>query len=474
MLPPRKISVNIEDGPLPEASDAERAAYMRESLADPVGWCWRYLGLNAWGRQREILMALAGHDRVTVRSGHGVGKSAAAAAAVIWFLMLHDPAIVLTTAPTSRQVKEVLWGEIHRMLNGSDALRAVGQRNQTEWRFDAGRFALGLSTNEAARFQGFHSPNMLVVVDEAAGVPEPIFDAIRGVLTNDRAKLLLIGNPTVPVGEFYRSHRPGSGYERLVISAEESPNVAAGEEIVPGLVGRRWVEERRREWGGASAIYGSRVLGEFPRSASNALLSAAAVEAAQRVERQPGLVRLGVDVARYGDDETVLVVRSGNGIERIETRRKTSTTETIGLTLALMAEYDVLAQHVTVDDTGIGGGVVDGLQDRGAAVVGVNFAARAEDADAYANQRAEMWGEMAGAIERGEFCLAPARPGMTDQLNRLVTELLAPAYGFDHKGRRQIEAKDKIKARLGRSPDIADALALTFAKGRRLPEQWVF
>ena len=447
--------------------DATPKLLDRRWLKRPDRFCRDFLGLDQWTRQREILDALARHDRVTVRSGHGVGKSTVASAAVIWFLMLHDPAIILTTAPTARQVDQVLWGEIRRLVHACPYLRRLGKLNRTEWRLGPRRFALGLSTDESDRFQGFHCPNILVVIDEAAGVDPEIYEAVLGVLTSRNAKLLLLGNPTRPSGFFYDSHRPDSRFLRLRVSSLESPNVVHGREAVPGLVTRAWVEERQEEWGRASPVYRTRVLGEFPESATNALISLADLEDARaRVVEPAGPARLGCDVARYGDDESVIVVRRGARIVETQACRGEDLMTLTGRVIATARDHRVADYRVFVDDAGLGGGVTDRLRELGRRVTAVNGGVTADNPDLFANVRAETWRRVAEAVRRGELSLAGAP-------ERMIADLAAPTYSFTSRGQIRLEPKQDVKRRLGRSPDYGDALALTYANPAPSPTLWV-
>ena len=446
---------------------AEELHMARMAYVCPDNWAAAYLGVTAWSRQREVMRAVAAYRRVTVRSGHSVSKSHTAAVLAAWFLNIFNPAIVLTTAPTHRQVKEVLWGELHSLVHGTSLARK-GSLLQTEWRLGPRRFALGLSTDEADRFQGFHCPNMLVIVDEAGGVEPEIYDAIRGVLTAQNARLLLIGNPTTPSGNFYDSHKPGSGFHQIHISSLESPNVVEGREVIPGLATREWVEECKAAWGEGSPMYRARVLGEFPESAVNALVPMEAVERARRLELMPtGVPVLGCDVARFGDDKTVIIVRHGGVIREWDERQGADLMETTGRVRIMAKRWKVLDPDIRIDDTGVGGGVTDRLRELGQNVTAVIAGAAAQDTEQYANVRAEMWMRMADAVVKGELSLRGAP-------ERLVGDLCAPTYSFTSKGQRKLEEKAETKRRLKRSPDHGDALALTYAAGTGGPVNWVF
>ena len=194
---------------------------------DPVAFARDALGVDLWHAQRRIAHAVRRHPRVAVRSCHAAGKTFLAAVIVLWFLATRPNAIVLTTASTFRQVRYVLWRTIRRLV--ANAPRGLGATLlDTELRFDDAWYALGLSTDDPERFQGFHAPHLLVVVDEPGAIPEPVFAAIEGVLASGHTRLLMIGNPTQPQGPFYDAfHAQASAYRTFKISAFDTPNLAA-------------------------------------------------------------------------------------------------------------------------------------------------------------------------------------------------------------------------------------------------------
>ena len=205
-------------GPITEEDRKEWQIY-------PVRFVRDKLGAKPWKKQEEILDAVRDNTRVAVRSCNGSGKTFIAAHAVLWWLMSFPDSLVITTAPTEHQVRDVLWREIRRVYHGTEHLIG-GQTAQDLTR--AWRQALrpGLSTNTPERFQGFHEGNILFVVDEASGVREGIFEAIEGSMTSDHARMLLLGNPTALSGYFYEAfHRRRSLWQTIHISASETPNV---------------------------------------------------------------------------------------------------------------------------------------------------------------------------------------------------------------------------------------------------------
>jgi hypothetical protein len=431
-------------------------------MITPSDYAQLRLGLTPWARQKEIIDAVFEKKRVTVRSGHGVGKTCASAALACWFLAEHSPALVITTAPTNRQVEKVLWPEVRRMWRRTLLGRAgVGRVNACEIKITDSRRAMGFSTDEPDRFQGFHCPNLLFIADEAAGVDGKIYEAVQGILTGENAHELLIGNPTTPSGFFYDSHMPGSPYHKIRISCLESPNVIAGREVVPGLTTRAWVERQKQEWGEESPAYKARVLGDFPDQAESVLIGRSWIEHAQSLmpRTDAGPKRMGVDVARFGADTTAFVIRNDSGVLHMETHAQWSTMETAGRIIALMREQDILPHRVAVDDTGVGGGVTDRLREQGFYVRAINFGGKAQAESKYHNRRTEMYKELARALNPAEggggFGLPPSARDLARQLADL-------RYAYTSRGLTQLEPKEAIKRRLGRSPDEADALALCF------------
>ena len=225
------------------------------------------LDVRLWWKQKEVLEALAVNRRVAVKSGNGLGKGFCASVAVLWFLHSHDPAIVLSTAPTFRQVRHVLWRQIRRLYR--PAAEALGGRMlDTRWELADDRYAMGLSAESADQFQGFHSDNMLIVVDEAEGVSDEIYEGIEAVMTSSEPRLLLIGNPTTVSGAFRRAfYEERKLYCPITISALDSPNVRDHKDKKPwpGLTTAQWVDERKETWGEDNPIYRARVLGRVPR-----------------------------------------------------------------------------------------------------------------------------------------------------------------------------------------------------------------
>ncbi len=388
--------------------------------------------------------------------------------AVLWFLSYHDPAIVLSTAPTFRQVRHVLWRQIHRLHRGAAGVLG-GKMLDTRWELSDERYAMGLSSDSADQFQGFHSPNMFIVVDEAEGLDDDIYEAIEAVMTAADPRLLLIGNPTTVTGAFRRAfYQERHLYHTITISALESPNVVAGKVVFPGLTSGQWVEEHRETWGEDNPIYRARVLGEFPDQAEDTLIKLSDIETASRREPMAGVpeaeeaettdsadsqdVVLAVDVARFGSDRSVILLRRGDRVEEIRTFQKLDTMQLVGWVVS--AINDSQPAMVYVDEIGVGAGVVDRLREQGHRVKGINVARRAQQEALFANLRAQGYWQLRERFASGTISI-PAD-------NQLMGELAALRYSYDSQGRILLESKESMRQRGLPSPDKADALMLAF------------
>lgn len=419
---------------------------------DPVWWVREVLGDTLWEKQVEILEAVRDYERTAVASCHGAGKSFTAARAALWFLCNHPGSIVATTAPTFRQVRNVLWQELRRAYRRA-RYPLGGHLTLTLLRMDDGWFAFGFTADDAEGFQGLHAEHVMVIVDEAAGVAPAIWTAIEGVLTSAHVRLLAIGNPTDPVGPFYELFRT-PGVAKIHISAFDTPNVREGRVAIPGLVTAEWVEDKRRRWGEGSPLYQSRVLGRFPQAGTDTLIPLSWVEAAQQRVLEPSdPVELGVDVARFGNDETVIVERRGPVVRLRTTIHHQDTMETAGHVVRALAETG--ASVAKVDVVGIGAGVVDRLAEQGKPVIAMNAGAASTSPELYANARAEWYWALRERFREGEIDL--------DADEDLAAQLTALKYRFNSRGQIQIESKEEMKRRGLPSPDRADAVMLAFA-----------
>ena len=474
------------------------------------------LGVEPWTKQSEILNAVANHRKVAVRSCNGAGKTFTAAIATLWWLMSYDNAIVITTAPSERQVKELLWREI-RMLYMPHREAIGGKLTRTRLDFAPNRYAYGFSTNTEDKFQGFHSGNILVIVDEASGVDEFIYYAVSGILTTQNAKLLMIGNPHGLAGTFYDAfHKSRKQFHTVHISAFDTPafteagitaeNIAdleypdpvddpdvipaentvipADAHVIPadagtqgktnhansripyGLSTPRWALRLFNSHGPQSSVYQTRVAGQFPSQANDTLIPLRDVEAAVK---RPHIVQpddkpiVGLDVARFGDDKTVIIVRKGTRVLRIEELRKSDLVNTTGRVITVADEFK--ARDIMIDEVGIGAGVLDTLkQDRKFITTGINGGSRADDPNKYGNLRAQLFDGLRQRFADGDISI-PNDP-------ELISQLAALTYRYNARGQLLLESKEMIKGHGRQSPDKADALAYAFAEHRATKREW--
>lgn len=432
--------------------------------ADPVSFCREVLKFEPWSKQREILESVRDHSRTAVRSCHAAGKTATAARAALWFLAVHPHSRVLTTAPTWAQVRDLLWREIHLGYQAAPEFFG-GEIFDTRLELGTDWLALGLSTDRPERFQGHHAEHILLVLDEASGVDQSIIDAAAGALTSPHSRALLIGNPTKTSGEFFDAFHSARGFYNVVkISAFDTP-AFTGERVPPEvmrrLVSPHWADVHRRKWGAKSPLYEVRVLADFPSQSDDVVVALGDLEGAQRRELEPGWpLVIAVDVARFGSDSTVFVVRRGNVARVARTYHGRDLMGTVGEITKLARE--LAAEHganptIVIDDAGLGGGVTDRLRELREFVVVDYLGARAARTQRdYPNRRSEDWFALSDAL--GQIDL--------DDDEELAADLLAPKYSIDSQARRVVEPKADTKRRLRRSPDRADALVMAFSVGR--------
>jgi len=443
---------------------------LERARRDPAWWVRHVLGAVPWEKQVEILEAVRDHPKTAVASCHGAGKSWVSAKAALWFLYSYPGSIVVTTAPTFRQVKRILWREIRQAWSGA-RYKLGGRLLQTSLELADGWMAFGFATDVPENFQGLHAKHLLVVADEAPGIEPDIWEAIDGVLTGEHCRLLAIGNPTEPAGEFYKLFQT-PGVKKIHISAFDTPNFTAygiteedirsgaweekitGPLPFPELITPAWVTDKYRRWGPGSPMYQSRVRGDFPEAASDALIPLSWIEAAQKRELEPGEpVGLGVDVARFGDDETIIAVRRGPVVRLHSVAAKEDTMQTAGRVIRALSETG--AGVAKVDVIGLGAGVVDRLKEQGKPVQEMNAAEAASDPERFANRRAEWYWALRERFQEGSIDLDPDE--------ELAAQLSSIKYRIDSRGRIQIESKEDMKKRGLPSPDRADAVVLAFA-----------
>lgn len=421
---------------------------------EPVRFARRCLGVRPWKGQREFLRAVArGAPRVSWATGHGVGKTHAAALLVMWWLATGGPGtLVITSAPTNRQVELLLWREINALWGRSPDLVRLGSPLRKQIELGPNWAAYGFSTDEPDRFQGLHAPRLRILIDEANGFPEHLFIALDSCLTGGDVQLVLVGNALEPYGRFYASFGDGKTVA-LRTSARTHPNVRSGRELISGAVTRSWIVEFEERYGIGSAISRARIDGEFPEGSGEGLVTRAQVQAARTVMAQTFQpVIMGVDVARWGSNRTVVTLARGQNVLEQRAWQKQSTIVTADRIAALYDEFR--CQVVVVDDDGIGGAVTDILRDRAVPVVAFRGGMKADEPDRFANRISEAYWRTRELLAGGALCIAA-----TMDLER---QLVMRNYRLARDKLLLVEPKDEFTKRTGlASPDEADSLAMT-------------
>ena len=435
-------------------SEQEVAALFRKWRGDAVCFVQEVLGVDPSEQQAELLTeASKPGAKVSVSSGHGTGKTTSLAWLVLWFLLFRSNVKVPCTAPSKSQLKDVLWAELgkwYAKLPGwwKEQVKVLSERVEIVGS-EATRFAVARTARKENpdALQGFHADNLLFLIDEAAGVNEKIFEVARGALSTESAGVVMCANPTQLTGYFFNSHHKNrDSWTRLVFDCEKSP-----------LVSPKYALDMAKEYGRDSDVFRVRVQGLFPRQAFNQLISLNAIEAALERKVRPENISfapkiLGVDVAPYGGDRSTIVLRQGIYSKLLFKVVGMDDITFAGKVIEYGIQYNVDATFI---DKGAGSGVISACESLNFPVTGIFFQGKSGD-EKYINKRSEMWVKMrdwmsTGAIEAG------------DQADDLRDDLLAPQYFYTATGKLQLERKEDIRKRGLASPDLADALALTFA-----------
>ena len=464
------------------------ANLMIEYRRDPVFFVEHALGHLTWSKHREVLRSVRDNEKTAVRAAHGTSKTFSAAEIATWFLNCFDNSKVISTAPTHTQMKMLLWSEINATYARS-RFELEGECLMTEIKTDAAdHYAIGFSTDKPARAEGWHAPAILFIFDEAKGVPQWMWDSVRGLMTGGFCRWLAISTTDgVQVGDQYWKIFQGqkSDWNRIHLSALDSPYVT-GEKFrsidIPNLVRpdrfkRSWVDpvnlsiqiatpkyidDGRKEWGEDSVLYQTKILGKIVDAGADSIIKLSQVNKMfanwdNAGFNADGADEGGIDVARGGTDDTVFKHRKGMKLIDSRTISTANLPEKAKLVFISEEAERFFAFNkktlIKIDDTGIGGGVTDIMQAKGYAIMPVNFGGEASDPDKYPNVASEMW------FEVGKIIHEIACP----KGDRLMTELVnRRSKGLDKKGRRVVESKDDYKVRGFRSPDEADAFLLAF------------
>ena len=497
--------------------------------ADPALWGKHRLGEFYWSKQDEILKSLNDNRYTAVKSCHDAGKSFIAARAAAKWIDEHEAgeAFVVSTAPTSAQVSAILWREIGRAHRKGALAGTITTAGYPQWKLGGELVGYGRKPADYSQsaFQGIHARYVLVIIDEACGVTESLFNSVDALVTNAHARVLAIGNPDDPTSHFASVCKPDSGWNVIRIDGLDTPNftqeavewldcpqcVAQGRttpllaqlfaeekkpystEHVPEslrdmLLSPLWVEERLHRWvgnpteertlselGEQSALFTAKVRGLFPTNSAEGVVPLGWVEAAMArwdqwvADGRPPLPVnerhiLGVDVARGGEDANVIAFREAHIVKEVKRFRNADTMETVAQVSSMLS--DRAGSQAIIDSIGVGAGVLDRLRQMGKSAVGFNAAEGSGDRKdragefRFANKRAAAWWNMRELLDpsRGSIIMLPSSEA-------LKADLTVPKWKVITGGKIQVESKDDLRKRLGRSTDEGDAVVMSFWSG---------
>ena len=454
-------------------------------IYDPVAWIHDMI---IWGDdghpteyQDEIMGAIPTKKRVAVRGPHGLGKTAMSAWMILWFADTRESQgwdwKMPTTASAWRQLDKFLWPEIHKWARkldwdkiGRKPYSSRTELMQLQLKLNHGS-AMALASDVPELIEGAHADHLFYLFDEAKAISGDIFDAAEGAFSaagedsKYEAYALAVSTPGETNGRFYEIHSRKPGFEDWWVR-----HVTLEEALKAGRVSQDWVDQRARQWGRTSAVFINRVLGNFASADEAGVIPLAFVEAAQDRWAAahatdlvlPPFTNVGVDVARGGEDKTVMALRYGHIIEELRTTTLEDTAITAGRVEGLLEAKRPLGWAV-IDVIGIGAGVLDQVRAQGYTTVPFSGAMKTPQVDIsgeleFANLRSAAWWTLRELLD--------PRNGFEVQLppdDELIGDLTSPKWRMNPGGKIQVESKDDIKKRLGRSPDVGDAVVMSFA-----------
>ena len=458
-----------------------REAFLKRYAHDAPAFvrdAFRFLpGEKPAAYQMRALENLMVSKRLAVRALHGTGKSTLASWVIIWGVQTADDVKVPTTASVWRQLEKYLWPEVHKWMQrfrweitGREKPRDDGL-NVTGMRLSPTAEAFAAASDRHEFIEGAHAKRIVYVFDESKAIPPKTWDAAEGAFTGAgdcEAFALAVSTPGEPAGRFYDICSRKRGYEDWGVM-----HVTLADAIAAGRVSQKWADQRKLQWGENSPMYQNRVLGNFATSESNGIIPLSWVEAANERWNEwkdaggqivDPVEAVGVDVARSGDDMTILSPRSGNTILDLIEYSKQDTMTTTGCVVQVMGRAN-LGVRAVVDVIGVGAGVVDRLNELGYDVDAFNASESTDVTDksgelGFVNKRSAAWWNMRELLdpESGANVMLPPN-------DNLIGDLCAPTWGVTSSGKIKLESKDDIKKRIGRSTDHGDTVVQAFWKG---------
>lgn len=450
---------------LAQGTASNVADHFRKQLryrSAPSEWIHTELGEETWSKQDEVCASVAQNRFTAVPSCHDVGKSYIASRIAAWWIATKPigDAFVVTTAPSASQVRVILWRELARAHRKAGLPGTITSGQVPEWKIDGeivayGRKPQDLKSKEEAMqaFQGVHARYVLVILDEACGIPSWLWDAVSALVTNEDSRVVAIGNPDNPESRFRENCAPGTKWNTIRISAFDWLKEAHkhSERLRQMLVSQVWIDEAIDDWGIDSPLYASKVLGQFPDVSDDMLITPAMIEKAHLLDL-PGTKRgnYGLDVAREGADESALY-RNRDGVVRLEWAvRGLDTVEVAKKT----ANTAVMAAPVVVDSIGLGAGVYDQLKkNHRVPVIEYKGSHAPIEPERFVNRRAEDFWHLRELMKVGGVDLDPDDKKAAAQLQSIK-------WFLDRKGRIQIESKEEMAKRGAKSPDRADGIVM--------------
>lgn len=487
---------------------------------NPVGFARDVLGIHWTPSVIKVAESiLTPPYRVLIPAAHSQGKTHACAGLAIWWFCTRHPAIVISTAPTLRQVQDLLWKEIRVQVRNARRPLPVPFTGPRSLRAERSPedFMLGVTASTDTAFQGHHGPNKLFILDEAVGVAPEFWTAIEGMADGEGDAVIAPFNPTDNASQAYREYQRAAGSWHVQgMSAVDHPNIAAELRGEPPVIKsamrlgmferllRKWssllteTSEKRAtdlqwpptwavdyiektgqkpRWYRPGPLAESRLFARFPSQSAYAVWSDGDWQAACRVGLEPlpvphaTIPEIGCDVARYGDDNTACHVRCGSCSLHHEEFNGQDLMATVGGCVRLCKRFADLANTkrpspitpkdipIKVDDSGVGGGVTDRLTELGYCVAGVNARTGAIDYEEYPSQRDELWFRVAEMARDGTLDLSRLD---AETLDKLKGEAMAQKYKLNSNGQRVVWSKDTAKSEIGASPDGMDALNLAY------------
>lgn len=450
---------------------ADLLAWLMETYwDDPVGFAIDVVQFEPDEWQQDVLNDLASDPKVSVRSGQGVGKTGVESIAALWYLTCRPYPRVVATAPTLQQLNDILWSEIAKWKNRSPLLDILLEWTKTRIYmvgFEDRWFAVARTATRPENMQGFHEDYMLFIADEASGIADNILEAILGTLSGLENKLLMCGNPTRTSGVFFDSqNKDRADYKTHKVSARNSKRTS--QENIAML---------ERKYGKDSDVIRVRVDGEFPKAEADSFIPLEFAELATQsnIAITGSQLHLGVDVARFGDDETVIAPRIGLKVFGLNCYNKQDTMVTAGWVLNIARQYQdsfpqIQEVFIKVDDSGVGGGVTDRLNEVNAEdglgyyIVPINNGSKSDD-EHYDNKGTESWATVRELLEENFSGHMQGNDLEVELPNddKLISQLTTRKYRMTSKGKIALERKEDMKKRGLQSPDRADAVVLSFA-----------